>query len=147
MNKIEDENYKNIAIGRRLSQVREFFRETQVQFAQRLGISRGTMIKYEKGERKIDLIVLTHLHSLSIDINWLLGGNGDSVKMPKVEYDKNDNTTNIDKDTTQSIKALNIALDEVREFISGIENDVYSLNDRIKKRCEKEGILFKKPII
>ena len=52
-------------------------RLTQDEFAARLGISKSTIGKYERGERSPESDILARMRSvLGIDINWLLTGEG-----------------------------------------------------------------------
>lgn len=65
----------NLAIGGRLVAAREAQRLSQVEFAERLGISPRAYQNYERGEREMPTTVLTALHAeFGIDPLWVLVG-------------------------------------------------------------------------
>ena len=62
------------AIGRRLRQVRGF-ETSQVEFAERLGISQSQLSKYERGQAAPTAQVLRRLKdSFGVSVDWLLTG-------------------------------------------------------------------------
>lgn len=64
--------------GERLKQIRNSHSMTHQDFAESLGITRLTVIRYENGERFPDAQFLLALHEkYFVDINWLLTGKGD----------------------------------------------------------------------
>lgn len=67
----------NLAIGGRLVAAREAQQLSQVEFAERLGISPRAYQNYERGEREMPTTVLTALHAeFGIDPLWVLIGPG-----------------------------------------------------------------------
>ncbi len=67
----------NLAIGGRLLAAREAQRLSQVEFAERLGLSPRAYQNYERGERETPTMVLTALHAeFGIDPLWVLVGPG-----------------------------------------------------------------------
>ncbi len=63
------------SIGRRLRRARGEL--TQPAFAAHLGVTKDTIGKYERGERRPEAEVLARMREvLGIDINWLLTGEG-----------------------------------------------------------------------
>ena len=62
------------AIGRRLRQVRGF-ETSQVEFAERLGISQSQLSKYERGQAAPTAQVLRRLKDgFGVSVDWLLTG-------------------------------------------------------------------------
>jgi len=73
-------------IGERIRQVRKYYQLTQLEFGERLGCSKSSIINYEKGERSPDTVFLVRLlKEFNVDSNWLLLGTG---KMPKYSKDR-----------------------------------------------------------
>jgi transcriptional regulator with XRE-family HTH domain len=67
----------NAVIGERLAAARVAQRLSQVDFADRLGISPRAYQNYERGEREMPTTVLTALHAeFGIDPLWILIGPG-----------------------------------------------------------------------
>ena len=122
-------------IGKRLTQVRQFFRESQIEFAKRLKTSRGSIIRYEKGERKITPDVLYQLTQHDIDINWLLIGQGQMLinMSPDNNYE-----------TAQNIRALEITIEVLKNFIHNLDINVKSISEKIEERKKKKKIPIKK---
>jgi len=62
------------AVGRRLRELRGFD-TTQVEFAERIGVSQGYLSSSERGEREIGPEVLLRIsHECGKSIDWLLTG-------------------------------------------------------------------------
>ncbi|WFC42301.1 helix-turn-helix transcriptional regulator [Pseudoxanthomonas sp. SE1] len=67
----------NLAVGERLAAVREDQRLSQIEFAERLGLSPRAYQNYERGERELPAAVLTTLHAVfGLDPLWVLIGPG-----------------------------------------------------------------------
>jgi transcriptional regulator with XRE-family HTH domain len=65
----------NHAIGARLAMAREQQRLSQVEFAERLGLSPRAYQNYERGERELPSAVLVSLHEVfGLDPLWILIG-------------------------------------------------------------------------
>lgn len=59
----------------RLIELRASYGIPQGELAERLGISRPSIVRYEKGERLPDIDLLVKLHELyKVDMNWLVLG-------------------------------------------------------------------------
>jgi len=64
-----------VEIGARIRQVRGSM--TQKEFADRLGIGRTSVVRYESGERSPDAVFIARAHALlGVDPIWLLAGVG-----------------------------------------------------------------------
>jgi transcriptional regulator with XRE-family HTH domain len=62
-------------IGERIKELRD--NEAQGKFADRLGVSRNTVMRYENGDRQPDAIFITTLcKAYNVNANWLLTGEG-----------------------------------------------------------------------
>ena len=65
-------------IGHRLLSIREVFGLTQIDMAERLGITSRAYANYERGEREMPLAVLRELYErFGIDPVWIMTGPGD----------------------------------------------------------------------
>ncbi|HWV09732.1 MAG TPA: helix-turn-helix transcriptional regulator [Pseudomonas sp.] len=68
------------ALGERIREVRGGL--TQSQFAERLGLERKTVSRYEAGERAPDALALVQLMSeFGVDLAWLLTGDGEGLRL------------------------------------------------------------------
>ncbi len=64
-------------LGRRLRRARKHFKLTQAQLAERLGVSKSSIINYESGKRIPDAVFLIgFLDTFGIDARWLMLGGG-----------------------------------------------------------------------
>jgi transcriptional regulator with XRE-family HTH domain len=63
------------SLGKRLKYIRKQNSLTQIEFAQQIGVSQGTLSDLEKDNCKpsVDTLISLRL-SLGVDINWLLTG-------------------------------------------------------------------------
>jgi transcriptional regulator with XRE-family HTH domain len=62
-------------LGRRIAEVRARLGLTQVAFAERIGVTRNTVRRYEQGEHHPRALVLARIAQLGdVPIDWLLGG-------------------------------------------------------------------------
>ncbi len=82
---------------------------TQQQFAQRLGVSRNTLVRYEKGDRIPDATFLAQVISeFGIDANWLLLGVGEppAPKLTPREAALLDNYRNSPAEEQRSLETM-----------------------------------------
>lgn len=71
----------NAPIGERLATLRHRVRLSQVDFADRLGISPRAYQNYERGEREVPAVVLKLLFAVfGVDPLWVLTGPGDDPR-------------------------------------------------------------------
>lgn len=71
------------AIGKRLMEIRG--RESQTEFAKRVGFSQNGLSRYERGERPPSAKYLANLSNLGFSADWILTGRGEKgepVKPP-----------------------------------------------------------------
>ncbi len=78
-----DKEEMKINVGNRLRQVREYFKETQINFGHRLGLKQGLESKYERGELEVPDIVKMELSKIGISIDWLITGEGKMLITPE----------------------------------------------------------------
>lgn len=67
----------NKSLGKRLSSIRG--NSTQMEFAERYGVHKNTLARYERGERAPDAEFLAALARSGYDVNWILIGEGSKV--------------------------------------------------------------------
>ena len=68
---------QDAVIGRRLSSIREAFALTQIDIADRLGVTSRAYANYERGEREMPLAVLRALYErFGVDPVWIMTGPG-----------------------------------------------------------------------
>lgn len=71
----------NASIGERLAALRNRVRLSQVDFAERLGISPRAYQNYERGEREVPAVVLKLLYEVfGVDPLWVLTGPGNDPR-------------------------------------------------------------------
>lgn len=70
----EDVAAKRIEFGLRLKQLRESIGETQEQFAERLGVGRLAVLRYESGLRSPGIDQIQALMDLDVDLSLLVFG-------------------------------------------------------------------------
>jgi transcriptional regulator with XRE-family HTH domain len=71
---VDEQRELLVAIGHRLRQLRGF-ETSQIEFAQRLGISQSQLSKYERGQAAPPADVLRRLKdAFNVNIDWLLTG-------------------------------------------------------------------------
>lgn len=73
-----------IEIGERLKLERERLDLSQTQFGAVGGVTKQAQIRYEKGERKPDVLYLIEISKLGIDIDYILfgtNGQGETLNM------------------------------------------------------------------
>lgn len=103
-----------LTVGERLKQVRG--EVSQDTFAQRLGVSRKTLIRYESGERLPDMDFMLALHSkLQIPPMWLMTGAADSLSgaMTKNEKFLIDTYRNLDDSTKKAVLTIFMRFSEL----------------------------------
>lgn len=70
-------NYNKIEVSDRLKKARQYFGETQEQFAERLGTIRNRISKIEKGEfQSLMIDETTRLIENGISIDYIISGRG-----------------------------------------------------------------------
>lgn len=89
------------AIGQRLREVRGGM--TQAEFAEKLGVDRQTVMRYETGKRVPDALVLKRLIELNVNAHWLLTGQPES----------NQTDTNIGGESLSVLKVISADLNLV----------------------------------
>ena len=74
-------------IGERIRLIRKHNRLTQLEFGERLGCSKSSIINYEKNNRAPDTIFLVKLlKEFNVNANWLLLGTGNMFGNENVQY-------------------------------------------------------------
>ena len=68
---------QNNEIGSRLRQIRNHLGETQTVFAERFGLSRDDVAKYELGRCDIPTRVLAKLDRMGFNVSWVLNERGE----------------------------------------------------------------------
>lgn len=63
-----------MTIGSRLREERERLNLSQVEFAEKTGISRVTLGRYEAGKRNPDIAYLSTLKEIGVDLDWVIFG-------------------------------------------------------------------------
>lgn len=64
-------------LGQRLRDIRKRFGDPERDdFASRLGISKGSLANYERGDRVPDSDVLAAYQRLGVNLNWVVSGDG-----------------------------------------------------------------------
>lgn len=72
---VEDERTHGAEIGARIAIARG--KKSQPVFAEELGISKNTLLRYEKGHSVPDIVTVSKVCSLSgVDLDWLVNGEG-----------------------------------------------------------------------
>ena len=72
-------------IGERLLRIRQAQKLSQIEFAERLGVSAGAYKNYERGEREIpSLLLLALFKEFGIDPLWVLGDEENESEQPIV---------------------------------------------------------------
>jgi transcriptional regulator with XRE-family HTH domain len=71
-------------MGRRLREVRRYFGDEEREaFADRLGVSKSALARYERGENPPDAeVIAAYRKLLGIDANWLATGEGEMFADP-----------------------------------------------------------------
>ena len=89
-------------IGERIRLIRKHNRLTQLEFGERLGCSKSSIINYEKNNRSPDTIFLVKLlKEFNVNANWLLLGTGNMFGHGNVEC-------SLDDDALQVVDHLHI---------------------------------------
>lgn len=111
-------------LGARLKEAREQKRLTQMEVAQRLGISNGTLSGYERDYRDPDTDTLSRLANLyDVSIDWLKGRTKDSYKKDAadklIEYLEAELTDEeIMERMNFKVDSITLTEEEVKEFIA-----------------------------
>lgn len=64
-------------MNNRFKQIRKALNMTQSEFGKELGRTKRSIIFYEKGERSIDIPIITLLkEKFNVNTDWLINGNG-----------------------------------------------------------------------
>jgi len=71
----------DIEIGKRLRKLREQLGWSQATLAKKIGFSQKAISHWEKGERDIPTKALIELKKLGVNIDWLLTGEGEPLKV------------------------------------------------------------------
>jgi len=72
-------------VGQRIRQARRARELNQEQLSVRLGIHRNSLVRYERGERGIDVELLLKIaRDLKISLHWLVTGEGNMDALPDV---------------------------------------------------------------
>lgn len=111
-------------LGARLKEAREQKRLTQMEVAQRLGISNGTLSGYERDYRDPDTDTLSRLANLyDVSIDWLKGRTKESYKKDAadklIEYLEAELTDEeIMERMNFKVDSITLTEEEVKEFIA-----------------------------
>ncbi|MBD3287042.1 helix-turn-helix domain-containing protein [candidate division WOR-3 bacterium] len=72
-------------IGQRIRAARKERGLNQEELSLRLGIHRNSLVRYERGERGIDVDLLTRLaDALEVSFHWLVTGEGEMERLPDI---------------------------------------------------------------
>lgn len=72
-------------VGQRIREARRKKGMNQVELSERLRIHRNSLVRYERGERSVDVELLVHIASeLRISLHWLVTGEGDMDSLPDI---------------------------------------------------------------
>ena len=67
---------KNVEMGARLREIREYLGDTQTTFAARFGRNRHDVANYERGRTDLPSSVIGVLDKMGFNISWLVTGEG-----------------------------------------------------------------------
>ncbi len=70
-------------LAQRLAELRKNLKLTQGEFAEKISVSKPTLVRYEAGNGYPDARSLKKMiEFFNVNINWLLGGGGDMFNVP-----------------------------------------------------------------
>lgn len=70
-------------LAQRLAELRKSLKLTQGEFAEKISVSKPTLVRYEAGNGYPDARSLTKMiEFFNVNINWLLGGGGEMFNVP-----------------------------------------------------------------
>ena len=65
-------------VGKRMKAVRKALNFSTKELAELFGMSQGNLSKIERGEQRVSVEILAHLHKQwNIDLTWLISGEGE----------------------------------------------------------------------
>lgn len=72
-------------VGQRIRAARRARERNQKELSARLGIHRNSLVRYERGERGIDVELLVRIaRELGVSLHWLVTGEGEMERTPEV---------------------------------------------------------------
>ena len=80
---MQEKMYPYGDIGKRITEIRHSLNLSQERFANKLNISRTSVIRYENGERLINSDIILKISSLGFSVNWLLNDYGSMKESDK----------------------------------------------------------------
>jgi len=79
------EQSKDRMVGQRIRAARRARELNQEELSRRLGIHRNSLVRYERGERGIDVELLVRIaRELGVSLHWLVTGEGEMEQVPEV---------------------------------------------------------------
>jgi transcriptional regulator with XRE-family HTH domain len=63
-----------------MKEIRSHFKLSQIEMAEKLGITQGQLSKIETGKREMSYRQLMVLYNMGVNLNWLISGQGKMVR-------------------------------------------------------------------